>query len=115
MWGESEWQAILPKTKGSGIMVSDFVEENGGFIELSPEAFKSAKSKCTLILSLLLGVCSSMVQRGKGTGQVTGTVGGGGGGGITGHEQWFLQKAFRTILHERGIDSQKAVDRFVLL
>ena len=78
MWGESEWQAILPKTKGSGIMVSDFVEENGGFIELSPEAFKSAKSKCTLILSLLLGVCSSMVQRGKGTGQVTGTVGGGG-------------------------------------
>ena len=24
MWGESEWPAILPKTKGSGIMVSDF-------------------------------------------------------------------------------------------
>ena len=31
MWGESKQPAILPKTKGSGIMVSDFVEEHGGF------------------------------------------------------------------------------------
>lgn len=30
MWGEEERLAILPKTKGSGIMVSDFVEEHGG-------------------------------------------------------------------------------------
>ena len=37
MWGESERPAILPKTKGSGIMVSDFVEEYGGYLKLSPE------------------------------------------------------------------------------
>lgn len=30
MWGVTERPAILPKTKGSGIMVSDLVEEHGG-------------------------------------------------------------------------------------
>ena len=33
MWGEEERPAILPKTKGSGIMVSDFVEEHNGFFK----------------------------------------------------------------------------------
>ena len=45
MWGESERPAILPKTKGSGIMVSDFVEEYGGYLKLSPEELDHAKSK----------------------------------------------------------------------
>ena len=45
MWGESEQPAILPKTKGSGIMVSDFVEEYGGYLKLSPEELDHAKSK----------------------------------------------------------------------
>ena len=35
MWGTEDKPAILPKTKGSGIMVSDFVEEYGGFLRLS--------------------------------------------------------------------------------
>ena len=33
MWGEEERPAILPKTKGSGIMVSDFVEEHNVFFK----------------------------------------------------------------------------------
>lgn len=37
MWGTEDKPAILPKTKGSGIMVSDFVEEYGGFLRLSDE------------------------------------------------------------------------------
>ena len=37
MWGTDEKPAILPKTKGSGIMVSDFVEEHGGFLSLTDE------------------------------------------------------------------------------
>ena len=45
MWGESERPAILPKTKGSGIMVSDFVEEYGGYLKLSPDELDHAKSK----------------------------------------------------------------------
>jgi hypothetical protein len=45
MRGESERPAILPKTKGSGIMVSDFVEEYGGYLKLSPEELDDAKSK----------------------------------------------------------------------
>lgn len=43
MWGEEERPAILPNTKGSGIMVSDFVEEHGGYLWLSPEEFELAK------------------------------------------------------------------------
>ena len=30
MWGEEERLALLPKTKGSGLMVSDFIEEHDG-------------------------------------------------------------------------------------
>ena len=41
--GESERPAILPKTKGRGIMVSDFVEEHGGFLKLSPNKLDRAK------------------------------------------------------------------------
>ena len=37
MWGEEERPAILPKTKGSGIMVSDFVEEHGGYLHVKEE------------------------------------------------------------------------------
>ena len=43
MWGEEERSAILPKMKGSGIMVSDFVEEYVGFLKLSDEEFEQAK------------------------------------------------------------------------
>ena len=35
MWGEDDRPAILPKTKGSGIMVSDFVEEHGGYLKVT--------------------------------------------------------------------------------
>ena len=45
MWGEEERPAILPKTKGSGIMVSDFVEEYGGYLQLSPEEFEHAQRR----------------------------------------------------------------------
>ena len=43
MWGEDDRPAILPKTKGSGIMVSDFVEEHGGYLKLTQEEFDSVK------------------------------------------------------------------------
>ena len=42
MWGE-ERPAILPKTKGSGIMVSDFIDEHNGYLCLTNEEFKQAK------------------------------------------------------------------------
>ena len=34
MWGTADKPAILPKTKGSGIMVSDFIDELNGFLRL---------------------------------------------------------------------------------
>ena len=41
--GEEDRPAILPKTKGSGIMVSDFVEENGGFLQLTDAEFERTR------------------------------------------------------------------------
>ena len=42
MWGTDDNPAILPKTKGSGIMVSDFVEEHGGYLCLSEDELGTA-------------------------------------------------------------------------
>ena len=45
MWREDDHPALLPKTKGSGVMVSDFVEEHRGYLELTPEEHDVAKVK----------------------------------------------------------------------
>ena len=45
MWGEEDRPAILPKTKGSGIMVSDFVEEHGGYLQLTDAELVLAKER----------------------------------------------------------------------
>ena len=38
MWAEEDHPALLPKTKGSGIiMVSEFIDEHNGFMKLCPE------------------------------------------------------------------------------
>ena len=42
MWRIDDNPAILPKTKGSGIMVSDFMEEHGGYLRLSEDEFDAA-------------------------------------------------------------------------
>jgi len=35
MWAEKGKQPIRPKGQGRGIMVSDFIEEHGGYLQLS--------------------------------------------------------------------------------
>ena len=37
MWAEEDHHALLPKTKGSGIMVADFVDEYDGYLALTPD------------------------------------------------------------------------------
>ena len=49
MWGEDDHPALLPKTKGSGIMVSDFVEEHDGYLAFSPEEHPSGETKYSSI------------------------------------------------------------------
>ena len=44
MWGEEERPALLPKTKGSGLMISDFVDEHDGFLSLSRQQHQMAKA-----------------------------------------------------------------------
>ena len=44
MWGEADKPAILPKTKGSGIMVSDFVEEHEGFLKMDENELEEVRS-----------------------------------------------------------------------
>ena len=36
MWAEDDHPALLPKTKGSGIMVADFIDEHNGYLQLTP-------------------------------------------------------------------------------
>ena len=43
MWAEEDHPAILPKTKGSGIMVSDFIDDHRGYLKLSPEEHGAVK------------------------------------------------------------------------
>lgn len=45
MWAEKDHPAILPKTKRSGIMVSDYINEHRGYLTLSPDEHKLAKRK----------------------------------------------------------------------
>ena len=42
VWTEAGKQLIRPKGQGRGIMVSDFIEEQNGFLHLSDEEFEQA-------------------------------------------------------------------------
>lgn len=44
MWGEEERPALLPKTNGSGLMVSDFIDEHDGYLCLSEQQYQHAKA-----------------------------------------------------------------------
>jgi len=44
-WGEKDNFAIKPKSKGSGIMISDFIDEFNGYLCLSDTEYSVAKGK----------------------------------------------------------------------
>ena len=44
-WGEKDNFAIKPKSKGSGIMISDFIDEVNGYLQLSDTEYSLAKDK----------------------------------------------------------------------
>lgn len=43
MWGEKGTAVMRPKSKGSGIMVSDFIEEKHGYLALTQEEYDRVK------------------------------------------------------------------------
>ena len=43
VWAEKGTSVMLPKSKGSGIMLSDFIEERNGFLRLTQEEYDRAK------------------------------------------------------------------------
>ena len=47
-WAEQDRLTLPAKGKGRGIMVSDFVEEHNGFLQLSDEEWERAKLACQL-------------------------------------------------------------------
>ena len=49
IWAEPGTVVMRPKSKGSGIMVSDFIEERGGYLHLTDEEFERAKQTNTTI------------------------------------------------------------------
>ena len=44
-WGMKGEGMLRPKSKGSGIMASDFIEERAGYLALTNEEYKRAKSR----------------------------------------------------------------------
>lgn len=42
-WGIKDQHFVRPKSKGAGIMVADFIEEQGGYLQLTTEQFEEAK------------------------------------------------------------------------
>ena len=42
-WAEEDRLTIRPKSQGRGLMISDFIEEHGGYLQLSPEEYEIAK------------------------------------------------------------------------
>ena len=44
-WGRKGEFTIRPKSKGSGIMVSDFIDERNGYLRLTDEEFTQAQTK----------------------------------------------------------------------
>ena len=47
-WGRPESQVICPKSRGSGIMVSDFITESDGYLCLTPSEYDAMK-RVTLV------------------------------------------------------------------
>ena len=45
MWGEHELCVLKPKSHGSGIMVSDFIDEHNGYLRLTNEEFRQAAGR----------------------------------------------------------------------
>ena len=43
VWGNEDQPFIKPKTKGSGIMVSDFIDQYNGFLRLTDEEHAQAE------------------------------------------------------------------------
>lgn len=43
IWAQPGTVVMCPKSKGSGIMVSDFIEERGGYLHLTDDEFERAK------------------------------------------------------------------------
>ena len=42
-WGEKGTKVMKPKSRGSGIMVSNFIDEHNGFLALTDEEYEQAK------------------------------------------------------------------------
>ena len=42
-WAEEDKQMLHPKNQGRGLMISDFIEEHGGYMQLAPDEHEIAK------------------------------------------------------------------------
>ena len=67
-WGMPEFQIIRPKSRGSGIMVSDFITEKDGYLCLTEEEYTVVKM--TLHLPWLLEPCLNTENHMMAIGQV---------------------------------------------
>jgi len=45
-WGNTDMHVIHPKSNGSRIMVSDFIDEHNGYLHLTGDELEHSKVKC---------------------------------------------------------------------
>ena len=45
LWASKGTNVVRPKSKGSGIMVSDFITERDGYLALSTQEYEAAKQE----------------------------------------------------------------------
>ena len=70
-WGTPDSQIIRPRSRGSGIMVSDFIMEGQGYLYLTDEEYERAKCKDPNIRKAACGNYWSMGSQGMVIGTLT--------------------------------------------
>ena len=68
MWGEHGQCVLKPKSRGSGIMVSDFIDEHNGYLRLTDEEFSRSNNKVDGLKKKLM-LFLSMERSTRGIGQ----------------------------------------------
>ena len=67
IWGRKGEHLLCPKSKGSGIMISDIVEEKNGYLALSENEFERASPENRALWRRHVA-CLNMENQEKGTG-----------------------------------------------
>ena len=67
-WGMKGEKMMKPKSKGAGIMVSDFVDEHNEFLALTDTEYEAAKAKIRTFVNMHVNWSMERAERDTGQG-----------------------------------------------